>query len=170
MRRLVLVLALALTFSPTGAFANAAGPVLPNSTVTPGAINPAVTQENIGTTICTIGYTKKIRPPSSYTTRLKIAQLNSLPYSAYGSTKTSLFEEDHLISLELGGSPTSTKNLWPEPYAGVAGARKKDQLENKLHLLVCSRQITLKSAQVAIASNWYKAYETYVLGVKGVLP
>ncbi len=150
--------------------AKAVGPVLPNSKVTPGAINPAVTQENIGSTICTIGYTKKIRPPSSYTTKLKIQQLNSLPYSAFGSTKTSLFEEDHLISLELGGSPTSPKNLWPEPYAGSTGARKKDQLENKLHLLVCSHQISLKKAQVAIATNWYAAYQTYVLGIVPTLP
>ena len=25
-------------------------------------------------------------------------------------------EEDHLISLEVGGNPFDARNLWPEPY------------------------------------------------------
>ena len=139
-------------------------PVLPNSQVTPGSINPAVTQGNIGQTICVLGYAKTIRPPSSYTTALKKSQLRTLPYSSYGSTETKLFEEDHLIPLELGGHPTSPKNLWPEPWSGTSGARLKDVLENKLHLLVCSHTLTLKVAQKAIATNWYLAYQTYVKG------
>jgi hypothetical protein len=72
------------------------------------------------------------------------------------------FEEDHLISLELGGSPTSVKNLWPEPYSSAYGARIKDKIENKLHALVCSHQITLVVAQKAIANNWYAAYLKYI--------
>ena len=139
-------------------------PVLPNAQVTPGTINPAVTQANIGETICVLGYTKTIRPPSSYTTALKKSQLRTLPYSSYGSTDTKLFEEDHLIPLELGGNPTSPKNLWPEPWSGASSARLKDQLENKLHLLVCSHALTLKVAQRAIATNWYVAYQNYVKG------
>ena len=83
--------------------ASEVSPVLPNAQVTPGAINPAVTQSNIGQTICVLGYTKTIRPPVSYTTALKKSQLRTLPYSSYGSTDTKLFEEDHLIPLELGG-------------------------------------------------------------------
>ena len=150
-------------FAPWGQ-ASEVSPVLPNSQVTPGAINPAVTQNNIGETICVLGYTKTIRPPSSYTTALKKSQLRTLPYSSYGSTDTKLFEEDHLIPLELGGNPTSPKNLWPEPWSGTSGARLKDALENKLHLLVCSHTLTLKVAQRAIATNWYLAYQTYVKG------
>jgi len=142
----------------------AVDPVLPNTQATPGAINPRVTQSNIGETICLLGYTKTIRPPSSYTTALKRTQLRTLPYSAYRSTDTRLFEEDHLISLELGGDPTNPKNLWPEPWSGTSGARLKDILENKLHLLVCSHVLTLKMAQKAIATNWYLAYQTYVKG------
>jgi hypothetical protein len=144
--------------------ASEVSPVLPNSQVTPGSINPAVTQGNIGQTICVLGYTKTIRPPVSYTTALKKTQLRTIPYSSYGSTDTKLFEEDHLIPLELGGHPTSQKNLWPEPWSGTSGARLKDVLENKLHLLVCSHTLTLKVAQKAIAANWYLAYQTYVKG------
>ena len=49
--------------------------VLPLSAVTPGATNPAVTQANIQQTICKANYTATIRPPASYTTKLKISQL-----------------------------------------------------------------------------------------------
>ena len=138
-------------------------PILPNASVTPGAINPAVTQSNIQSTICVIGYTKTIRPPSSFTTKLKIKQLSTLPYSAFNDFKTADFEEDHLISLELGGSPDNPKNLWPEPYASATGARVKDKVENALHALVCNGSVTLKTAQKAIATNWYTAYLKYVL-------
>jgi hypothetical protein len=139
--------------------------VLPNPSATPGSINADVNQSNIYSTICVSGYTAKIRPPASYTTKLKIKQLSAFPYSSYGSKDTALFEEDHLISLELGGNPTDPRNLWPEPWDGSSGARIKDQLENKLHSLVCANQISLRAAQAAIATNWYLAYQTYVLGL-----
>jgi len=137
------------------------GAVLPNHSVTPGAINPKVTQSNIHRTICVSGYTATIRPTSSYTTGLKKKQLAS-GYAVNGDLKTSDYEEDHLISLELGGAPSDPKNLWPEPYAGSQGARVKDQVENKLHSLVCSGNITLKTAQTAIDLNWLQAYNKYV--------
>ena len=159
-----LLITLSMVFAQNGAHAGAVGPVLPNAKVTPGAINPSVTQSNIGSTICVIGFTKTIRPPLSYTTGLKRSQLRTLPYSAFGSTDTKLFEEDHLIPLELGGHPTDPKNLWPEPWSAPYGARLKDSLENKLHLLVCSHQITLRVAQKAIATDWYLAYKRYVQG------
>ena len=160
----ILLITLSMVFAQNVAQANAVGPVLPNAKVTPGAINPSVTQSNIGSTICVIGFAKTIRPPSSYTTGLKKSQLRTLPYSGYGSTDTKLFEEDHLIPLELGGHPTDPKNLWPEPWSAPYGARLKDSLENKLHLLVCSHQITLRVAQKAIATDWYLAYKRYVQG------
>lgn len=134
--------------------------MLPNSS-TPGAIDPRVTQANIHSTICVSGYTKTVRPPSSYTTALKRAQLMGA-YSYFTDKSTSSYEEDHLISLELGGSPTDVKNLWPEPYASTQGARVKDRLENKLHDLVCAGAIPLATAQQAIAGNWWDAYAKYV--------
>ena len=135
--------------------------ILPNSARTPGAINPAVTQANIGQTICVSGWTTTVRPSSSVTTALKIEELQS-GYSYNGDLSTADYEEDHLISLELGGSPASPLNLWPEPYNSADGARVKDQLENKLHSLVCSNALSLAAAQTTIASNWWLAYEKYV--------
>lgn len=132
---------------------------LPKNELTPGAINPEVTQQNIDSTICIKGWTKTIRPPNSYTRKLKVRQIE-----AYGYANVDLkeYEEDHLISLELGGSPRDPKNLWPEPWNGDWGAHKKDALENKLHHLVCNHELALVDAQKAIANDWIKAYHQYV--------
>lgn len=62
-------------------------------------------------------------------------------------------EIDHLISLELGGS-NDPKNLWPQPYKPVPGAKEKDVLENKLHRLMCAGTISLSAAQKCIAKDW----------------
>lgn len=139
------------------------GAVLPNPVRTPGATNTKVTQADIDSTICVKGWTATIRPPATYTTGLKKQQL-ATGYSRGGDTATGDYEEDHLISLELGGSPTSPLNLWPEPYSSPDGARVKDQLENKLRALVCAGTIQLATAQSAIATNWWVAYETYIVG------
>lgn len=140
---------------------NAAGAILPNSARTPGALNPSVNQADINRTICVPGWTTTVRPPSSITTQLKVQQLAS-GYAYKGDTATGDYEEDHLISLELGGAPSATTNLWPEPYSSLGGARVKDRVENRLHTLVCDHSITLATAQHAIASNWWTAYQTYV--------
>jgi hypothetical protein len=140
---------------------NSAGAILPNSSRTPGAINPSVTQANIASTICTSGWTSTIRPPSSYTTSLKEQQL-ATGYAFHGDTNTGDYEEDHLIPLELGGSPASALNLWPEPYHASAGAITKDRIENKLNALVCDGALSLTVAQHAIATNWFIAYQTYL--------
>jgi hypothetical protein len=135
---------------------------LPNSARTPGATNPDVTQANIHQTICVTGWTATIRPPSNVTTALKVRQLAS-GYAYQGDTVTSHYEEDHLISLELGGAPSAEQNLWPEPYTSDEGARVKDKIENKLHSLVCAGTMPLADAQHAIARDWWGAYQTYVL-------
>lgn len=154
----------ALTVSSNSIAATISGNYLPDSLTTPGSLNPAVNQSNIFSTICVSGYTATVRPPSSFTTHLKEEQLNSPPYSAFKDTKLADFEEDHFISLELGGSPTDSKNLWPEPLNGAFGARTKDKLENKLHSMVCSKTMTLATAQHLITTDWYSAYSIYVLG------
>ncbi len=63
----------------------------------------------------------------------------------------SSYEEDHLIPLELGGSPTSAWNLWPEP--GEYN-NPKDKVENAAKYAVCGGRMSLVAAQRAMASNW----------------
>ncbi len=125
--------------------------VLPDSTCTPGTIDSNVTQENIFKTICVKGYTQTVRPPVSYTNKLKLQQITDY---GYADKNPKSYEEDHLISLELGGSPTDPKNLWPEPGSSP---NLKDKIENLCHSKICSKEITLSQAQSEIATNWQTA-------------
>ena len=141
--------------------ANATVIGLPNYAKTPGAIDPRVTQANIASTICVVGYTKTVRPPVSYTNSLKYQQLHS-GYAVGGDMNMHDYEEDHLIPLAVGGNPTSPLNLFPQFYGGPYGARHKDQLELKMHLLVCAGSISLANAQAAFKKDWRIAYRKYV--------
>lgn len=114
-----------------------------------GALNPAVTQETIGSTICVPGWTRTVRPPTSFTTPLKRAQIKArhLPGTIAD------YEEDHWVPLELGGAPSDPRNLWPEPIIGRhASAGKKDLSENRLKALVCAGTITLAEARTRIVN------------------
>ena len=51
---------------------------VPDHERTPGVINPGIKQENIADTISVPGYTSTVRPPSSYTARLKREQMRAL--------------------------------------------------------------------------------------------
>ena len=114
--------------------------VLASPTRTPGVLNAAVTQATIGATICTHGWTATVRPPTSYTSALKLRQMAE--YGEAGSPTA--YQEDHLISLELGGDPTDPRNLWPEPYPR---ASKVDLIENELNAQVCAGGLSLAEAQ-----------------------
>jgi hypothetical protein len=141
--------------------AERAGPpdVYPIASLTPGATNPAITQDNIGETICNPHWsTRSIRPHEEYTNRLKREQMEE-----YGDRDSNPrdYEEDHLVPLELGGNPTDPKNLWPEPYDTSipdGGAKYKDKVENYLHQEVCGGRIPLAQAQQQIAVDWYRVY------------
>jgi hypothetical protein len=87
------------------------------------------------------------------------------------------WEEDHFISLELGGHPRDPRNLWPErwgtpahpltskgPFAAhLVGAHTKDRVENALHREVCQGTLTLREAQFIIATDWFRYYREKVL-------
>jgi hypothetical protein len=133
----------------------------PDPLLTPGALNPVVTQATIHSTICVSGWTATIRPPVTFTNSLKIKQIGQYGYT---DKKSASYEEDHLISLELGGAPTDPSNLWPEPYVALladgrsTGAHTKDAFETKLKTQVCAGTIALAAAQVEIGDHWVHAY------------
>jgi len=108
--------------------------------LTPGALNPDVTPATVRSTICRSGWTRTIRPPVSYTNALKAKGLRQ--YGLRGPP--SAYQEDHLISLELGGDPVDPRNLWPEPYPRAAAV---DRIENELRSRVCSGALSLAAAQ-----------------------
>ncbi len=124
--------------------------VLPDPALTPGAVDPAVTQENIMQTICVHGYSAKHRHVTTEEKKEALAKYRA----AYKRWPRGPYEFDHLISLEIGGV-NDIDNLWPEP---LRLAKKKDQAEDYLHRLVCSDKILLKDAQESI-KNWPAVYE-----------
>jgi hypothetical protein len=83
-------------------------------------------------------------------------------FREYGihDTRLNAYEVDYLITPELGGSST-IRNLWPEPYSAVWNAHVKDELEDRLHGLVCTGQVDLATAQREIARDWIGAYKKY---------
>jgi hypothetical protein len=125
-------------FDPHGS--SSKGPYHADLGRTPGVVNPDVTQANIASTVCKHGWTRTIRPPTDYTNALKVRQMRA--YGVAGSLSD--YQEDHLISLELGGHPTDPRNLWPEPYPR---ASEMDTIENQLNAKVCSGELTLDEAQ-----------------------
>jgi hypothetical protein len=131
---------------------------LPDPRITPGAVNPGVTQENIAATICVKGWTRTVRPPAHYTNRLKKEQIREYGYEDRNPKD---YEEDHLIPLDLGGNPADPRNLWPEPRNSEWGADRKDELEFAMYRAVCHGDITLEEGRRAFATDWIAAYRKY---------
>jgi hypothetical protein len=120
---------------------------LPDSACTPGAILSTGTKA----AICQSGYARTVRNvPES---------VKNQAYSEYGivSRSPGEYEVDHLVSLELGGS-NDLANLWPEIATPKPGFHEKDKVENYLHSQVCSGAISLRQAQIEIATNWLAVY------------
>jgi hypothetical protein len=123
---------------------------LPDHHCTPGVAATADVSK-----ICTRGYTERVRNVSEST--------KNAVYREYGvrSHSRGQYEIDHLIPLELGGS-NSIRNLFAEAASPTPGFHQKDGLENKLHSLVCTGDLNIRTAQKAIASNWLAADKRYV--------
>jgi hypothetical protein len=134
---------------------------LPDPQRTPGSTNPNVTEDNLAMTICQSGWTATIRPPSAYTSALKLVQIVEYGYSDHSPSH---YQEDHLVPLELGGAVRDPLNLWPEPNDIVlpdgteVGSDAKDNVENDLHRRVCAGTMQLGDAQRLIAGDWIAAW------------
>ncbi len=121
--------------------------VLPDPRCTPGATSPQVTQANISATICRPGWAASVRPPESVTEPLKRASM-----TAYGDTgPVSSYENDHLVALSSGGSPSDPRNQWAEPGATP---NPKDGVEVAANRAICTGRLTLARAQTAMATDW----------------
>ena len=120
---------------------------LPDPAMTPGAV--ATTDAGA---VCQPGYAHGVRHVSGHEKHAVYAEYGIRPSPA------ARYEIDHLVPLELGGS-NGPRNLWPQP---MVEAREKDRLENRLHDLVCSGQMSLPEAQRTIASDWIEAYRRFL--------
>lgn len=122
----------------------------PDLRLTPGATVP-VTEGDI----CGAGEERAV-PVVPVSLRRKV-------FEEYGVTppRPDAYEVDYLITPELGGA-TDIRNLWPEPYQNtVWNAHVKDQLEDRLHRMVCRGDVDLATAQHDISTDWIAAYRKY---------
>jgi hypothetical protein len=122
------------------------------------ALNPDVHNDSINETICVAGYTKTVRPSTSYTNGVKRLLLSRAGLSYEDKAD---YELDHIIPLALGGHPRSLTNLMLQPWDGEDGAKRKDKLEVKLQCLVCTGKIALQEARFAIYTDWQAAAKKY---------
>ncbi len=106
------------------------------------------------TEVCSADFEASVKPVSPWQTGQALSR-----YGRRLDDKSVVV--DHLIPVTLGGTH-DPDNLWPQPAAGEWDATKKDELETKLHQMVCSKSITLKVAQESIKKDWVKAYKQYV--------
>jgi hypothetical protein len=122
---------------------------IPNRKLTPGAVRPVSLAD-----VCSLGHSDKNRPVPTH--------VQQEVFEKYGikGARSADYEVDYLITPELGGSD-DVQNLWPEPYSSAWSAYVKDALEDRLHELVCDRQIDLSTAQHDISTDWISAYKKY---------
>jgi hypothetical protein len=124
--------------------------VEPRATLTPGATLPLTRAQ-----VCESS--TDAAPP------VVPVSLKSKVLTLYGVNATSSedYEVDYLITPELGGA-TDVRNLWPEPYYDTTwNAHVKDQLEDRLHQMVCHGDLDLATAQQDISKDWIAAYRKY---------
>jgi anti-sigma factor RsiW len=126
----------------------AAGPLVPDAHLTPGAVMGVSASQ-----VCSVTAPVEHRPPSS---------LQRAVFHEYGmdGAHSDGYEVDHLITPALGGSD-DIQNLWPESYYSEWNAHVKDQLEDYLYNQVCSGKMDLPTAQREISTNWISAYQKY---------
>ena len=126
----------------------------PDFHLTPGATIPVTQSQVCGAEADTVAATTIAAVPVS---------LKRKVFEEYGVTppQPDAYEVDYLITPELGGA-TDIRNLWPEPYRNtVWNAHVKDQLEDRLHQMVCSGDVDLATAQHDISRDWIAAYRKY---------
>jgi hypothetical protein len=110
-----------------------------------------VDEGTIDRTICVSGYTKSVRPATSYTNGVKKKLMRE---AGIDEARIGDYELDHIVPLALGGHPRKLSNLMLQPWEGVHGAKAKDTLEVRLQSLVCHGKLDLTDAQVCIAQDW----------------
>ena len=129
-------------------FAGQAAAIVPDPTLTPGAVRTT----NIGE-VCSTS-TRELRHWDRARDDHVMAEYGLLggPHPQY--------EVDHLIPLCLGGAD-SDANLWPEPRRSIEpiwNAERKDELEARMCALACSGALDVAEAQRMIAEDWTAAY------------
>ena len=144
-------LAIAL-LAALGSPARADSGILPDPTITPGAVRTINVGEVCSTSARELRHWSRDRDD-------RIMAEYGLPGGAHPQ-----YEVDHLVPLCLGGADADA-NLWPEPRRSIEptwNAERKDELEARMCSLVCSGQLDAAAAQHMIAEDWTAAYGRFV--------
>jgi hypothetical protein len=79
-------------------------------------------------------------------------------FASYSVLRSGISKEITFVHLSL----FLILRLWPEPYQDtVCNAHVKDQLEDRLHRMVCRGHVDLATAQRDISTDWIAAYRKY---------
>jgi hypothetical protein len=123
---------------------------LPNPSLTPGFTRSVALAD-----LCVRNHDEVVRDVPS-----DLRQRVFREYGMSGASDTD-YEVDYLITPGLGGAD-DIRNLWPEPHYDTPwNSYVKDQLEDRLHQMVCSGKVSLTTAQREIAHDWISAYKKY---------
>jgi hypothetical protein len=136
---------------PNSVIAAFEGGVRPDRSLTPGATRRVAAISDV----CSMAHEEVVREVST--------SLRQEVFQRYGivNAHASDYEIDYLIAPGLGGVE-ALRNLWPEPYASQTwNAHVKDDLEERLHEMVCNGELDLSAAQSDIATDWIAAYKKY---------
>ena len=176
----LILIALAFTLAAVWLWLHRSAPApaaLPQSTwpdraMTPGAVDTAVTDDDICAHDWAPGDPPERGGDETYSkaARHTSAQLKDAVFDEYHLTNPhdggQSWEVDHLVPLSLGGRDVE-ENLWPESRRGDGmNAWAKDRLEYRLYRLVCdpppgAQRVALATAQEAFRTDWVAAYNTY---------
>jgi|TARA_R110000787_G_scaffold286368_4_gene404413 hypothetical protein len=132
----------------------------------PGAIDPAITQANLDSTICDPAFLTRAATSPSWKAEMRRRMVDQ----TYRGQDPTLFELDQLVPVKLGGARMNVQNLWLQPWSGPTGAWNKNRIEDELHQQVCARQIPLKIAQQLIARDWKQVFDPSTLPVAQAQP
>lgn len=124
--------------------------VVPDGRLTPGATRTATLDE-----LCSSAHEEVVGQVNGPLRKEVLKEYGIVNARAGG------YEIDYLIAPGLGGTE-DIRNLWPQPYnARTWNAYAKDALEERLHQLVCGREVDLAVAQRDISNDWIAAYKRY---------
>jgi hypothetical protein len=115
-------------------------------------LNPAVTEDTLQSTTCVHGWTTTVRSSFFARQQMKLEKMKAL-----GATDATAYQLDHIVPLCLGGSLDNPKNLQLQLWSE---ATRKDRMEIKLCCLVCTGQVGLAEARLAIL-DWQTTQHTY---------
>lgn len=139
---------------PRAAATAEAALVVPDRSLTPGALRPIALDE-----VCSARDSSLDPQVPPATAKAVLAH-----YGIRSAQRTEEYQIDYLVNPQLGGTG-DIRNLWPQVASGSRwNARAKDDLERRLQQMVCERKLDLAVAQREIATNWIAAYKRYVSG------